>query len=292
MTNKKRNQFLYLAMVCLSLLLASCDGGLFGTGDGHNANVMLETGDTNGTTTGSETTGGSMTTDNDTYPTLTAFDNMQPGGQSNAPQLRVLNLTQASVQVAVNDDNNAVITDLQPEQDSGRIALPIDATRLVFTDSATTGTDGTNAQTAFHTIEPFNAVEFSITTIIMRRDMLREPNDSIDVIALTTQANSTSPTTALARLVQASALGDLSRSSTITLMAMEPNISGSDVSFEGLSYDSVVTEYTDVLPGSYTLTDADGRFASENITIEAGHVYTLVINSASAPVLRVIDDSQ
>ena len=286
MTIKKPMQFLYLAMACLSLLLASCDGGLFGTGDGHNNNVMVNneaganTDATTGTTTGGEATSDTMgVTDGSTA----AFDNMQPGGQSAAPQMRVLNLTQINVQVSVN--GNAFISDLAPERDSGRVELPVDATQLLFTDITTTSEDG---QTAFHTIEPFNAAEFSISTIILRRQV----DDSVGVITLTTQAEATDSTTALARLVQTATLGDVNRSSTITLVATEPNNSGSDVDFDGLSFDTQATQYANILPGSYTLTDADNRFTSENITIEAGRVYTVVINRSTAPVLRVIDDSQ
>lgn len=290
-------QFLYLAMACLSLLLTSCDGGLFGTGDGHNnTNIMVDGNATGGTTAGIEngadtgtttgtTTGGQSTSDTVSGPesSTTAFDNMQPGGQSATPQIRVLNLTQSNVQVSVND--NAVINELPPEQDSGRVQLPLEANRLLFTDVATIGAED---RTALHTIEPFNAAEFSITTVIVRRDA----NDSIGVITLTTQAEPTDPTMALARLVQTTTLGDASGSSTITLVAIEPNNSGSDVGFDGLSYDTQATAYADVLPGSYTLSDIGSRFASESITIEAGHVYTIVINSTTAPVLRVIDDSQ
>ena len=280
--NKKPKQFLYLAIIGLSLLISSCDGGLFGTGDGenHNANIMV----------GADTSGSTDTEANGdaSNQSIAAFDNMQPGSQSSVPQLRVLNLSQINVQVAVNN-NGSLVADLAPEQDSGNIALPIDATRLLFTDSANPEPAD---QASFHIIEPFNAAEFSITTIILRP----EPNDDIGVIALATQAEASSASTALIRLVQTSTLGDAagdtSSTSTITLTATEPNNSGSDVSFEGLSFDTAVTEYLDVLAGSYTLTDADGRFASETVTIEAGRVYTIVINSATAPVLRVIDDSE
>ncbi|MEE9334504.1 MAG: hypothetical protein V3U65_10485 [Granulosicoccaceae bacterium] len=294
MTNKKSTQYLYLAMACLSLLLTSCDGGLFGTGDGHNNSNVMVNGDATGGTTGNMETGATTDTSTGTTTSATtgsttdgqstaAFDNMQPGGQSPTPQMRVLNLTQLNVQVRVND--NAVINELLPEQDSGRIALPIDASQLAFTDVATLST--TN-QAAFHTIEPFNAAEFSITTIIMRR----QPNDSIGVITLTTQTVPTDPAMALARLVQTTILGDVSGSSTITLVVTEPSHSGSDVSFDGLSYDTQATAYAGVFPGNYTLTDTDNRFVSQSITIEAGHVYTIVISSETTPVLRVIDDSQ
>ncbi len=306
MTNKKSMQlplrFVSLAMVCLSLLITSCDGGLFGTGDGHNTNVMIDGEDTTGSTAGIEngadtgTTGGTTTGattgtttgntgDNQSQsesPT-TAFDNMQPGGQSAVPQLRVLNLTPVKVQVGVND--NVVINELAPEQDSGRIELPLDANQLLFTDATMIGTDD---QTVLHTIEPFNAAEFSITTVIMRSD----ENVSIGLITLTTQAEPTDPSTALVRLVQTTTLGDVNSTSSITLIATEPNNSGSDVGFDGLSYDTQATSYVDVLPGSYTLSDTDNRFANENMNVEAGHVYTIVINNATAPVLRVIDDSQ
>ena len=298
MTNKKPMQFLYLAVVCLSLLLASCDGGLFGTGDGTNNNIMIdgeagatngdmETGGNTGTSTGAtdgETTADSASSQNDSNPTTEAFDNMQPSGQIAAPQIRVVNLTQINVQVSVHD--KVAISELQPGQDSGRVELPVDATQLLFANAATLSADDS---VAFHTIKPFNAAEFSITTIIMRRS---DVSGNIGVITLTTQSESTDPTTAIVRLVQTATLGDVSGSSTITLEATEPNGSGSDVSFEGLSYEVQTTGYVDVLPGSYTLTDTDSRFASESITIEAGHVYTIVINSDTTPVLRVIDDSQ
>lgn len=303
MINKKLIQCLYLAMACLSLLLASCDGGLFGTGDGTNNNIMIEgeagsttdemdagenTGSTDGTTTGAtdgDTTGETqMSTVDNSMPTTESFDNMLPGGQNAAPQMRVVNLTQLNVQVSVND--NPVINELLPQQDSGRVELPVDAAQLLFSDVATLSMDDS---VAFHTIEPFNAAEFSITTIIMRPD---DATSNIGFITLTTQSESTSPSTALVRLVQATSLGDVNSSSTITLVATQPNNSGSDVNFEGLSYVTQKTDYADVLPGTYSLTDANNRFASESITIEAGHVYTLVINSNMAPALRAIDDSQ
>ena len=303
MTNKKPVQFLYPAMACLLLLLTSCDGGLFGTGDGtNNDNIMVDgeadgaTGGTqsgvdagtDGTTTGTtdgETTADSMSVASDSNPTTEAFDNMLPGSQIAAPQMRVLNFTQLNVQISAN--NNAVVNELQPEQDSGRFELPVDATQLTFADFTALSAD--DSSVAFHTIEPFNAAEFSITTIIMRQNDI---DGSISVITLTTQSEPTDPTTALARLVQTTSLGDVSRSSTITLAAAEPLNSGSDVSFEGLSFDTQATGYADILPGTYTLIDAANRFASQSITIEANHVYTIVINRDTAPVLRVIDESQ
>jgi len=112
------------------------------------------------------------------------------------------------------------------------------------------------------------------------------------VLALSSQTESTSPDTALVRLVQTDTLGDPTVSATITLTATAPNSSGSDVSFENLTHVSAATDYAVVIPGSYTLSDADNRFADTDFTIEAGRVYTVVIISPSAPSTRVLEETQ
>jgi hypothetical protein len=266
------------------VFLSSCDGGLFGTGDGHNNDMMIDgIGDTNsdnmnenpGTTTGGTDVEGDNQGNID-------FDNLTPSSQISTPQLRVINLSDAELSISANELNSTALSTVATGDDSGRIDLPLGVNSLFFSINTE------NAQTeVIQTFSRFNVADFTLTTVIVRGSS----DTNVDVIPLVTRAISTSPDTALARLVQTNELGDATRATAISLIAVAPINSGSDVSFPALSYESVATEYSDVLPGSYTLTDPDNRFVNENITIEAGKVYTIVINKASTPALRVIVDS-
>jgi len=164
-----------LIAVCVSLLLASCDGGLFGTGDGVEIDPMDAGGDNTGTTQTPGTTGG--TTDNTGGTTVehtagadninsVSFQNMQPGGQSSIPRLRVLNVSPVDISIAANDDNNFFINALAPDQDTGLVDLPANTISLFVSDA----TD-VNNPSVFHRFDPFSAAEFSVTTVIVREQL-------------------------------------------------------------------------------------------------------------------------
>ncbi len=279
--NKLVRYPMYCWMIICALFLSSCDGGLFGTGDGHNDNMMVDgtIGDNNGMSAENpDMNTGDPETDNPT----TDFSNLIPSSQISTPQLRVINLSDVELTINANDVAANVFSTVSTGEDSGRIDIPDGASSLFFSVSAEN-----LPSNLVQTFTSFNVADFTITTVIVRGT-----NDtSIDVIPLVTRATSTSTDTALVRLVQADELGDAARSTTISLIAVEPTNSGSDVSFPDLSYTSASTEYNDVIPGSYALTDSANRFNAENISIEAGKVYTLIISKATAPVLRVIVDS-
>jgi len=294
-----------IAILCM--LLTACDGGIFGTGDGDPIDPISGSGDgstsstqtpgtsdTTGDTTGDTTSGtdgmtGGMadgsTTEAmgaDTSSTI-AFQNMQPGGSSSTPRLRVLNVSTGNVSIAANEVNNFIVNGLAPEQDTGLLNIPIDTSSLLVIDTTNTGDPN-----FFHVFDPFDAAAFSVTTVIVRDQIA----DGSGVLALSSQTESNSMDTALVRLVQANTLGDATATATITLFSAAQNSSGSDVSFEGLSYEQGATEYTVVIPGSYTLSDGNSRFADTDFTIESGRVYTVVIVSPTAPSTRVLEETQ
>ena len=279
----------YCVVMAFALLLSSCDGGLFGTGDGHNNDVMIDGtggGDTGSDVTGNPdtTTGGSDgTTGEGADQSTAAFDNLLSSSQISAPQLRIINLTDNEILIAANTVGTDAIGLVRADDDSGRISLPVDVSSLFFSITTPSALDPELVQT----IDRFNAAEFSITTVIVRI----ASETQLEVIPLVTRASATSNDTALVRLVQANELGDATRSATLSLIAVEPANSGSDVSFVDLSFVSIATDYRDVLPGSYTLSDFDNRFSDESISFAAGKVYTVIINNDIAPVLRVIVDS-
>lgn len=275
---------MYCWMIIGALLLSSCDGGLFGTGDGHNNDMMIEgtNSDNNGNPTQNpDMITGGTDTEADSQNT-SDFSNLLPGSQISTPQLRVINLSNVELTINANDVASATFGTISTGEDSGRIDIPDGVSSLFFSINSEDV-----PSTLVQTFTSFNVAQFTLTTVIVRGT-----NDTtVDVIPLVTRATSTSPDTALVRLVQANELGDAARSTTISLIAVEPTNSGSNVSFPDLSYTSTSTEYNDVIPGSYALTDSANRFSDENINIEAGEVYTLIISKANAPVLRVIVDS-
>jgi len=245
-------------------------------------NMTPETGGEPGNTTGDPNSQGS--TDQTEFGSgEIAFDNLIPGSSTALPQLKVVNLTPYVIQTAFNTIDMHVGEEIAAESNSDLLPVPIGTNAIWFSVPDLNTTD---PAVIAQRLQPFNAAEFTVTTVILRAN----GSNAILATPLTTQTRSSSSTTALARVIQIHPLGDTVQDANLSLLAGGAQNSGTDVNFDGVSF-SVATEYSDVLPGTYTLTDSASRFPQQNITIEAGTVYTLIINSDTAPATTVLIDS-
>ncbi len=306
-------------LLCLAGLLVACDGGLFGTGDGSADDNLIITGggSSDGITDSMETspgidTGTSPATDTTAGPDEGDISNVDPSGTAtdtnasspNTPQSgatrafentdqavntvavpfgQVLNLSTRRILLASNAPDELLIDQpgLADNAISQHLALMEGTSSLYFLD-ATPEQPPTLDHTLF-AIDPMTLDPSTVTTFIVR-----EHNSIIDVLPLRTQTSTVDQNLALVRLVQASALNDANKISSLKLNSTGPNPGGVDITFDNISYDGVVDDaYQSVPAGDYLLEDPTSGFSAQAISLEGGKVYTLIWLSLTEPVLQI-----
>lgn len=271
-----------------TLLLASCGGGLSGTGDGGD-HVVESTGPV-GTgivdadssvdepadtlVDGSEPAGEDASEEAVTAPLSIAFENSLPVVESEAALLVLANATTRPVDFGLDD---APLRDLAPEAFTVPIAFAPGRDRLAFSSIE----PASNAS-----LEPFDVVAGSVTTVIWRDD-----GDGRVPLPLVTEVATTDPTLARVRV----ALGSAPRGSTVGRWRLEPVDGALGTAAETGSDDplALATDYIDIQPGRYRPSRAD--LASEmnvstaDVELARGRTYTLVIGDTRQ---LLIDDSR
>lgn len=288
----------WLLVTCLAMPLVSCDGGIFGTGDGSDVLTDVDasspsTDSPNGETTGStpvgSDTGMDLGTDLPTSETL-AFENLQVSGSHVAPLIALLNLSSTSLIVRLDDSTDSLFGEaVPPGVASRRLAMSTGTESLSVIDADT-------LQPVLR-LSPLNLGASSLTSLIARN----HPTDNGDggigarpaaqVIALPTHQSTADPNVAFVRILQGALLDGQDQPGTMTLVPSGAAPGSTDVLLGTLSAATFGQEadYQVVSPGNYALTDSLSRFTPVNLSFAGGDVRTLVL-TVTPSTLLVIDD--
>ena len=312
-----------LAVLIASLLATGCDGGLFGTGDGDiSADIAatdasepddIATNPEDGTEDVAAESGGesgeastpSNTPDSDTSGLILSFSNTLPSGLDSLtaplPALKVINLAADAVNAAaLNTPSTDASVNAQPGTSSELLPINIGETDIVLV----TVDDGAQ----FAVVSPLNSAENSLTSIIVsgsvnNPDSGATANESsnLSVLALETRAAVSASGMAEVRLVRTAAVSSDeadadSTSSLPTQYLLTPddnNASGVELVFTTLADGSAqINSYQLIAPGDYTLSNNGDTSFSQQITLEANEVYTLIVTPETQNSVFVEVDSR
>lgn len=293
-----------LVLLAASLMATGCDGGLFGTGDGTDANADILATDM-GVPAGitpepptdlpdssmeGETVGSAEQTDDENITQqVLSFSNTLPSGLSPQtiplPALKVINLTEVAVNAtAFNSVTGDVGVDTQPDTSSEWLSISIGET-----DIRLSTVDDDNP---FAAISPLNSAEDSLTSIVLSGsidspDSVANANggSSVSVLALETRAAVSASGMAEVRLVRTAVLtandtdtpNSTPLSSQYLLTPTNSNTNGVELVFTTLTDTSAqISSYQLTAPGDYSLSGNGETAPSQQITLEANTVYTLI----------------
>lgn len=278
-----------LTLFAVLALLTSCDGGLFGTGDGTD-NLDIDASDS-GIASGNDSDANSESEEaqepdsvSGSQPEQTSslvFDNVLVGSDRIEPTISLFNNSTRSLDVVSEASATPVFSSsIAPGTSSEPGTLFTGANLLNIVDTQT-------GQPVF-SIQPLNAGASSVTTLIARNLI----DQQVDVVALRTLSVSNTPTVAQVRLVQATLLNELDSATTFTLQPNGSLPGNTEVEFLNVAASTAnEAQYRTVGAGTYQLTDALNRFEPIALTVLAGEIYTLVIINTQPPVLSIQVDS-
>ena len=287
-----------LSLILLLCALSACDGGIFGTGDGSN-NIQIigdsdggvpeenetdsEAPDTIGNDAAPETEEDTNTDALSESETVsTSFENLQVGTTSTTPGIHLINVSDRSITV-FNETTGANVFagPVLAGSVSDAAAIQIGDNNIVISE--------TDNNTVVASIRPLSAGTSTLTTLIVRNT----DDSSLDVVKLSSTSISLTPTMAQVRVVQASVLGATDTSATFMLLPAGENPGGSAILFNNVSNDSAAdASYQIVAPGDYRLVDSLSRVDAASLSVEAGKVYTLIIQQGQDTPVLIHEDDQ
>ena len=145
------------------------------------------------------------------------------------------------------------------------------------------------------TIDPLNAVQDSITTVIATAANSSVPDDSTDVDAIDIRVVDTRATVSAAgmaevRLIFTTILDELAEPQ-FSLTPDGDNGDSTALVFSSIQNDGAsVIGYQLATPGDYVLSDSDGSFKPQTVILQADTVYSIVITSdLQAPAFIEVD---
>ncbi len=278
-----------LTLLAVLALLTSCDGGLFGTGDGGDT-LDIDASDS-GIASGNDSDANSESEEAQEPDAVgniqpeqippVAFTNLLVGSDKNEPAINLFNNSTRSLGVLNEASSTSLfLAPVRPGTSSEPGTLPIGENPLDIFDTLT-------GQTVF-SFRPLNAGVSSVTTLIARNLL----DQKIDVIALRTLSVSNTPTVAQVRVVQATTFNELDAAATFTLQPSGSMPGNTEVEFLNVAASTANdAQYQTVGVGTYQLTDALNRFEPTSLSVFAGEIYTLVIINTETPVLSIQVDS-
>lgn len=307
-----------VALLVASMMATGCDGGLFGTGDGSDANADIlatDMGVPAGITTESptdlpdssmesETVGSAEQTDDENITQqILSFSNTLPSGLSSQTTplsaLKVINLTEVAVNAtALNSATTDVGVDTQPDTTSEWLSISIGETDI----SLSTVDDSS----PFAVISPLNSAEDSLTSIVISGsidspDLMANANggSSVSVLALETRAAVSASGMAEVRLVRTAVpsandtgtTNSTPLSDQYLLTPATSNINGVELVFTTLTDTSAqISSYQLTSPGDYSLSGNGETAPSQQLSLEANTVYTLIVSTEpQRPVFVEVD---
>ncbi len=268
-----------LSLLLLIFILAACDGGIFGTGDGGpivpiDASSPPETGgdpDENMPPTSAPISPG---TSLDNSPV--SFENLDISTDQENALINVLNYSESTLAVRI-DDANADRQVIAANSNGPALSLAPDTSSLSLVDSA--------GLVVFE-FAPFTVAAQSLSTIIVRED-----ENGITAIAVRSESGTNDAANSRVRIIQVGQLGDASSSTAFTLQPGGDNPGPAEVVLTGISFNAQsVTDYVTVGSGDYVLSDALQRIPAVAISLDGGGVYSILLtDSVDARVVLVRD---
>ncbi len=278
-----------LTILIILVLLTSCDGGLFGSGDGSE-NLDIDASDS-GIASGNNSDNNSESEEaqepdsvSGLQPEPTSslvFDNVLVGSDRLDPIINLFNNSTRSLDVVSEANGSSIFSSsIAPGTFSEPGTLATGENQLNIVDTQT-------GQTVF-LIEPLNAGVSSVTTLIARNLL----DQQIDVVPLRTLSVSNTPSVALVRVVQAKLLNELDTAATFTLQPNGSMPGNSEIEFLNVAASTAAdAQYQTVGAGTYQLIDDLNRIEPTTLSVLAGEIYTLVVINTETPVLNIQIDS-
>lgn len=303
---------LLLSAVLIGLLLSGCDGGLFGTGDSTDVadastipdlaspgNSEPEPSDNPSVANpdaGPEAPSINIPTDTDDQLNIIGFSNTTPSGinslSATVPALKLINLTERAVTLATVEAQS--ITDTLG-------VSPLSTSELLDVNTGesvvSVRTTENDIETTLVSINPLNAVEDSITTLVIKSikvssdDAQQTSGFNVSVLALDTRAVASANTMAEVRIVTLRTADTDSLPPSYTLSPDDVNSSGTELELFTADDDNpTATMYSLANAGSYVLNSTDETFTPEPIVLIEDVVYTIIITgNPQAPIYVEVD---
>lgn len=290
--------------ILTSLVLSGCDGGIFGTGDGTDSdlgpidssvsttepptNPLAPAGETPESGNGSDSPESEAEAEEaaetqDSAATL-SFSNTQSAGLDQSilqlPALKVINLLNQPI-VASTTTGNSI--NVSAQSSSTYLTANTGQNRIDFSTL--------DSGIAVAAIDPLNASDDSITTVLITPSPFStEPQDA-NVSALNTQAAAAAPGMAQVRLVLATRPDPAIEQAPFTLRSDGAESAGADIVFtDFFNNEQPLENYSLANAGTYQLVPDDASFAPQPIELLPDQVYTLVITgNAQLPVFIELD---
>jgi hypothetical protein len=248
-------------LILLACLLSSCDGGLFGTGDGQI--IVDEIADSD-SGVGDDVVATPIV-DGESVSLAQPFENLQIGTTITAPLINVINVSDQAILARL--DTNTLFTDLIAPATFSQVAeLQLGENNLALIDPETSE--------ELLSIRSLTVGASTLTTLIVRNTATQDLN----VVLLSSMSISLTPTVAQLRIVQANLLSNEDTAATFSLLPSGNAPGSAEVSFPDISVASASSaNYQSIGPGGYLLADSLGRIEMKSLTLQAGKIYTLII---------------
>ena len=288
-------------------MLTSCDGGIFGTGDGgidsSADNVDAGSSDLQ-PPAGTETPPTDDVDepspdaqpgdpDDDTQVEVRSFENLQIGSNSTRPLIALVNLSAVPLNATTTGADVLFSDAILPGVVSDYASVALESTQLSVIDSATAD--------PLLILSPLNLGAFSVSALIARDRLTTDaseqnnpgPLPDVEIIAIASQQLPSDDGVARVRLLQASLLDDDDEPASMSLVPAGESPGGSEVDLGIVSAADfgTSTEYRLVTPGSYALVDSLGRLTLLSVELAGGEFHTLILTGSPVELL-VMRDSQ
>lgn len=302
-------------MLVSVLLLAACDGGIFGTGgaddimvntpdltsenlpntdQGTSSSATGDAGDSN--STGAVALEGGTVGDSPTSPIDTGTGTTGAGtGDADASTFELSvsagndgtfvnatpTLSDSDAQLVVINTSSLTLDIVSRDTDQGAVIFEVaDVAPNTSSESTTLSANVTNltiAESNNPTQVLISYSQFIADPSTLTTLFIREDTTGINSVALVTETKTSGPGLAKVRIVQGGTLGDALVDSHLQLQSAGDNPGGVDINFGPLSFDRQRTDYIELFAGDYELIDLAKRFSPVAVTLSSESVYTLLL---------------
>ena len=315
MTKKLKHSFLtafYAGLICSVII--SCDGGIFGTGDGSSDGLIVEgTGSVpsidgvpqpeatptepplveqpeesavNGESTNLVTEFNPETDVTVSFGISTSFSNDSIVSNNPTAQLQFVNLTNTAVGVFSNSDSESdavVLTSSESSFDEGFV--PLNTTALLID-----AVNDVGERTSLTSINPVTLANGSRSLIVLRR---LEP--TVDIIVLPIGSGTVEANQVAVRFISSALIGDPIEPSTFTLQTTPTQSDGLSVTtttFEPITFANPVTSYRSIPAGIARLNDSAARYVDLTLDLNVpGSIITVILDPSLPNQHLVLIDS-
>jgi len=198
------------------------------------------------------------------------------------PHINIINASDTTLSITNDTDNIPLsISTIAAGTFSNIASLSLNENNLNIIDAST--------EQVLVAIRPLTAVAGSLSTLFV----FNNASMGIDVSILDTQNVNASATTALIRIIQAETLSAEDQNITFSLTPEGENPGSSAVDFPNVSVTTrAETNYQTIGAGDYVLVDPLNRITRSAVSVQAGRVYTLIVQSTESGDLLIHEDSR